>query len=426
MNVLIVDDEVLSVQALMASIPWAEYGISQVFSAYSCEHAKEIIKNYEVHILITDIVMHDQSGINLLAWIRENRYPIESIFVTSHAEFDYAKQAITLGVFEFHVKPIDMDEFAITLSKVIQKIKKSHEFNSSHSFDNSSSQSIDTKSFLRDLLLRTSPISTKEVANIVAEKNITLNPDTFYTLILLYHRSNYLSSENMDIAEKIAEEVFVKASHTNGILQLNHHIVCLYAEDDRNQLRSLCETFIALCRDKLQCQICCLLGQSVYIESITRCYRSMCEILEKWMLDFPDILDCNNFSDTKGLSPFIAEDLGQLLVNQYHSVVKKVTAYIRENLEKNLSRHELAKITNLNADYLARVFRKDTGLTIKEFVIREKMEKAISLIMSEDISIKEVVSQLGYDNHSYFTATFKKYTGITPRACQRRYAGKIS
>lgn len=96
------------------------------------------------------------------------------------------------------------------------------------------------------------------------------------------------------------------------------------------------------------------------------------------------------------------------------SVVTTLQNYIDQNYEENLSRNELAKVVYLSPDYIARIFKKETGISLVNYIIRKRVEIAKDLLKNTDLPIHLISSKVGYENYSYFTKLFKKETNYTP------------
>ena len=96
-------------------------------------------------------------------------------------------------------------------------------------------------------------------------------------------------------------------------------------------------------------------------------------------------------------------------------LVEQVKAYIIENLKEELRVETIAKKFYLSSDYLTKIFKKETGVSISDFILEERMFLARELIQAGQMSISRVSYECGYDNYSYFTKLFKKKYGVTPR-----------
>lgn len=122
MNLLIVNDEMLTANTLMRDMDWQALGIDSVRTAYSAREAREAIEEQRPDILLCDIEMPEESGIELVRWIREEEIDAECIFLTCHANFDYAKEAVKLGCRDYVLMPADYGEIARAVSRVTERL----------------------------------------------------------------------------------------------------------------------------------------------------------------------------------------------------------------------------------------------------------------------------------------------------------------
>lgn len=119
-TILIVDDESLTRRALLSGIRWDELGITKILEAGSAVTAKEIIQKEKVDLALIDVEMPGESGIDLLTWIREEaKLTIPCSFLTCHASFNYAQNALRLGSFDYLLKPVNYDEVEDLILRMI-------------------------------------------------------------------------------------------------------------------------------------------------------------------------------------------------------------------------------------------------------------------------------------------------------------------
>ena len=124
MNLLIVDDEKFSVEALQNTVPWAELGIHHVFSCYNIQDAKELLENETINIMVCDIEMPSGSGLDLLAWVEKEGMPLVSILLTCHPDFSYAVTALEHGALAYLLKPFKPEELHSTIRQAIAKVRE--------------------------------------------------------------------------------------------------------------------------------------------------------------------------------------------------------------------------------------------------------------------------------------------------------------
>ncbi|MFP5106245.1 response regulator transcription factor [Neobacillus sp. C211] len=97
------------------------------------------------------------------------------------------------------------------------------------------------------------------------------------------------------------------------------------------------------------------------------------------------------------------------------SVVNIVKQYIQNHLgEQRLTREEIANYVYLNPDYLTRLFKKQTGVSISEYLQQQRIEYAKKLLAGTNLPVSEVALSAGYSNFSYFSTIFKKATELNP------------
>jgi len=97
------------------------------------------------------------------------------------------------------------------------------------------------------------------------------------------------------------------------------------------------------------------------------------------------------------------------------TVVDKVKKYVKKNIDNHkLSRENIALHVHFNPDYLVRIFKKETGLSISEYIIQNRIKKAEELLVSSELSISDIALECGYSNFSYFSTLFKRVNGLSP------------
>lgn len=97
----------------------------------------------------------------------------------------------------------------------------------------------------------------------------------------------------------------------------------------------------------------------------------------------------------------------------YSEPVATCCAYIREHIYTKLTVDEVSEVLHFGKSYLSHRFREETGVTILEFIHREKIEEA-KLLLRSHIPISDISEELGFSSQSHFTSLFKRFTGMTP------------
>jgi len=110
--------------------------------------------------------------------------------------------------------------------------------------------------------------------------------------------------------------------------------------------------------------------------------------------------------------------------SDYQSTIEKVKSYIRSNLDRELSRNEIADHVFLNPEYLSRLFRKETGQALIEYITQERIQTAIGYLVRTNMPVSIIASKVGHSNFSHFSKIFKKVTGMTPNEYRQMHARK--
>ncbi len=99
---------------------------------------------------------------------------------------------------------------------------------------------------------------------------------------------------------------------------------------------------------------------------------------------------------------------------QANVYVKKTIEYLHHNYDRDIQVKDIGDSVNLHPGYLHRVFKKQTGVTVMEYLTSLRMEKAKMLLADTDIPIVEISYYIGINSRQYFSLLFKKYTDQTP------------
>ena len=129
---------------------------------------------------------------------------------------------------------------------------------------------------------------------------------------------------------------------------------------------------------------------------------------------------CTNENELSGLHRNMSMDYTKRMAELRKSKVysKQIVLcinYIYSHLHKKISVEELSKHTGLSPSYLSRLFRKETGESITEYIIKRKINAAKNMLKYSGYSLSEISATLAFSCQSYFTKIFKELEGVTPK-----------
>ena len=122
LTILLVDDESLVLEMLSTQIDWARLGISQVLTAQSAKQAMDVFQRQRVDILLCDIEMPQKSGLELLRDLKAHQISVVSVLLTAHADFSYAKEAVSLGALEYMTKPAPVEQIEECVARAVGEV----------------------------------------------------------------------------------------------------------------------------------------------------------------------------------------------------------------------------------------------------------------------------------------------------------------
>ncbi len=147
-------------------------------------------------------------------------------------------------------------------------------------------------------------------------------------------------------------------------------------------------------------------------------------MLEKNLTYLNKVMQINNQED---LCAWISTALNEFIELVYSSQdarkvsqIRPAINYIDANYNKPISLADVAKASHLSISRLAHIFKEQMGITIIDYLTSVRIERAKQLLLATDQNCTEICFQVGYNNLSYFTRTFKELVGMTPRQFKAR------
>ncbi|WP_274363920.1 response regulator transcription factor [Paenibacillus thermotolerans] len=134
-RVFLVDDEPFIIEGLYDVVDWPTLGLEIVGHASNGEKALEALRETPADILITDISMPVMNGLQLIRSVRELRPGMKCIILSGFNEFDYIKEGLTLGIENYLLKPINLEELGATLANTVEKLDDEKETKSAGWYD---------------------------------------------------------------------------------------------------------------------------------------------------------------------------------------------------------------------------------------------------------------------------------------------------
>lgn len=128
MNLLLVDDEEYVIESIKKNVDWDLLDVEQIYTASSMQQAQTVMGLMPIHVIVSDIVMPKGSGFDFMEWVRREAWEVQAIFLTSYAEFDFARRAIALDSVDYLLKPIDFTKLTAAIQKASDRVKAARNY----------------------------------------------------------------------------------------------------------------------------------------------------------------------------------------------------------------------------------------------------------------------------------------------------------
>ena len=207
MKLLIVDDETLTRNGLINSLPWEEYGITEILQADDGLKGLELAFKLQPEIVICDVRMPRMDGIQMANRIKEKYPDIIIIFMSGYSDKEYLKAAIKLQAINYLEKPLVIEEVQQTLAKAIHSLKRIKQNQRSEKW-----QYLENSARLALLLTSSYTKNHTLIGDLCQELNLVNMDKTYFTTFLI----RIVGDDNLYLEK-------VKDSYTNIRTFLNRY-----------------------------------------------------------------------------------------------------------------------------------------------------------------------------------------------------------
>ncbi len=94
---------------------------------------------------------------------------------------------------------------------------------------------------------------------------------------------------------------------------------------------------------------------------------------------------------------------------------RRLDEYIQANLSQNITLEDLAQVVGLSTSHLTKLFKQSQGMSLYQYVIYCRIERAKQLLKHKKVAIAEIANRVGFADQSHLTHHFKRHVGVTPK-----------
>lgn len=405
MKIIVVDDDNIIRMGLTKMIEKIDESYEVISSFQNGALTLEYLKNHskEVDLVITDIKMPVMTGIELIEnSIKElDKSPL-FLVLSGYDEFNYVRDTMKMGAFNYLLKPIKRDELKKILKEADERI------NEIKSNDKIIDKSIEIlkKDFFKNILFSSKELN-KKVENPLLE-NLQLNENYQYKMIVLNKKVD--SSILYDFIKGIMD-VHKDIEYSSFGYNDSVYIIFYINKKTNNNYNDIFEFIV----NKSDCFI--ELNISVYILDDTDKIwklREQSKLVKKMKENADESLNVKKYYLTQDerLKEILNSDLND--ANNNITVIKLAKDYIINNYNKNISLKDVADEVYLSQNYLSELFKKEIGEGFYDFLSKYRIKKAKEILLTTNLKVYEIAQMVGYNDSITFGRAFKKITGTTP------------
>lgn len=277
MRLLLVDDERYVLRNIRKVIEESELAFDEVLVACNAEEARAHLDAAAVDVLICDIEMPQESGLDLLVWVADHHADVQSIVLTCHADFNYIRDAMRLNVLDYLVKPVPPSELIAAVRKAKDARAAASELRETINYGRfwRENPSKLQENFWGDVVRGLIPPERESMLAEAASRNIEIDPEQFIIplLLQLYSKAGAgklrSASDTRNAIHGIARNRFSLFAPNSVIIDLNDEaLLCMLpTRPDSNWVEVAasvlkeCEALVNSVETYFSCQLFCYIGE---------------------------------------------------------------------------------------------------------------------------------------------------------------------
>lgn len=369
-SILLVEDEKGIRENIQRGIVWEKLGFYIAASASNGEQAMEKLEKFQPDVLLTDIRMPFMDGLELSRMVKRIMPMTRIVILSGYMEFAYAKEAISIGVEEYLVKPVTPMKLLKTFTALKEKM------------DAQRQQEVSYASFAGGLW---------EVEDQLTENTV----------------------KNIDV---------------NDLKRMNERVNTLWTflqQGSMAEVESFTDQYLARCEPGMLSSV--IYRYYFLVQMLTMCMKAIETLGGDPEIIYDSVQDVRSFLNRVTSVEKAKEELKKILcvvlrfrdqsVHRAEGQIWNAESYIREHFrEESLSLGDVAEHVGLSPNYFSYVFKQKTGDRFIKYLTNLRLAEAKLLLKTTNLTTAEIAEKIGYSNVNYFSTVFHKTVGVTPKA----------
>ncbi|QAY68258.1 response regulator transcription factor [Paenibacillus protaetiae] len=440
-RLLIADDEALEREGLELIVNKMMPGQFTMMHAENGRKAIEKAEEFRPHVVLMDIKMPGIHGLDALKEIKAGNPGVKMVLVTAYEQFEYAKQAFSLGVKDYLTKPVRRDEIIHLLARIVQELeaeKNSRQQELAHKENNIRLRQLAETELALNLM--THAVHPTDISQLLEMLNMDL--ETGCAIVAAFPDFHLRGGETADAVlrdmhDTIRDTVKLASVPVHTVVSplIDRHMTVFVIGKSEDKMKLRDEAFLLggklaeEMHSRKQLRISVGIGSIGLLEAGLR--RSYYEAVfasasptagngrvalygELPVSAGQAETDKQDNRDKGSYVQMAIERIREERDHQTHHLMDKAADFIRGHFREELSLEQAAEHVHLNPYYFSKLFKQYIGESFIDFITRIRIEEAQALITEGRLSLKEISYSIGYKDPNYFSRVFKKVAGLSP------------
>ena len=392
-KLLIADDEPKIRKGLSTLFPWKELGFAEIYYAANGLEAIDQVQKNKPDLCLVDICMPLLNGLDFIESVQTTSPETVCIVVSGFDEFDYAKKALQLGVFDYILKPVQEVALHDTILRALEQIRTIEHTRQRQlqmrELYKMNSQTI-REQFIKDLVCGV--LSAEEIEESL--QMLEIQPGASYGLIMAR-----LPAEHQMRAVICIDQI----EWTRHLLQFSIQNIVVDLLKEYGEVFSYMDRFqnclaLVVMKDEtgwkmVSAAVAAELENILHLTVEVQAMRF--DELSQTADAYSDWMACSN----EGMSP----------------VVRFAQRYLETHFHNpQLTIQEVANQLNVSVSHLSNLFSLESGMTLIDYLTRIRVQEALTLLETSNKRINEISQMVGYNSQHYFCTVFKRLIGLSP------------
>ncbi len=383
-KVLSSDDEPKIRRGIASCIDWESLGMRVCAFAKDGKEAIEKVKAENPDVCLVDICMPKLDGLDLTREIHKHTPDAKCIVITGYDDFTYAKKAVSVGVYEYILKPVNQKELYDVLKKVAQVISSQKETTKKTELE-------------RDILSRNLSVLREHFLLELIEGKLTsdeiIKQSVFFGLAL----SDRLFALQIQIKSDGQADNWDETLLSFALKNIFEDVISQYTN----------EYVLFALYGKL-----CVIINDIGGDEVNKIVHQAKNVF----------MECSSHSLSIKIEQTGVDDIASAFKhfekesgNELSEFIRNVKKHIdKEAFDSVFSVTELATEFNVNASHLSRQFKQEMSINNIEYITKVRMDRAVKLLEDTEAKVYEIADIVGYASQHYFCVAFKKCYGVSP------------